>query len=54
MWRTQEEKEQWADDHGYVGYRCPKCRHHFRDDCGGHECPFCDVTDKETAGEQGE
>lgn len=40
MWRTQEEKEQWADDHGYMRYRCPKCHKTFYDD-SSPVCPSC-------------
>lgn len=30
-----------ADALGYRSYRCPRCRHHFSDDCPPHECPRC-------------
>ena len=42
---TQEERDQLADDLGYLNYRCP--RHgRFQSDTGPH-CPRCDEIDDE-------
>lgn len=40
IWGSREEKEQWADDHGYSRYRCPKCHKTFWTD-SAVECPTC-------------
>lgn len=36
-----DERQEWADDHGYVRYRCPVCHRIFHSDSGpeGQCCP---------------
>ena len=34
IWRTHEEREEWADDHGYQQYRCPGCHKLYYSDSG--------------------
>jgi rubrerythrin len=39
---TPEEREEWADDHGYVRYRCPHGHGSFWSDSGPEgNCPSC-------------
>lgn len=35
-----DDLHEWADDHGYSSYRCPRCGTSFYDD-SGPECPNC-------------
>ncbi len=32
--------DDWAEDHGYCWYRCPRCHKRFATD-SAVECPYC-------------
>lgn len=44
--KTASELHEWAEDHGYVSYRCPNCRRRFATD-SAVECPYCGEQENE-------
>jgi len=38
---TTEERDEWADDHGYTRGRCPNCHRIVWSDTGYFECSYC-------------